>query len=56
MPPAITKLEELESWQEILDQLNLGDMPPEKEKQPTKPEVLAVIKSITESIAEGHPR
>ena len=56
LPPAITKLEELESWQEILDQLNLGDMPPEKEKQPAKPDVLAVIKSITESIAEAHPR
>ena len=54
--PAITKLEELESWQEILDQLNLGDMPPEKEKQPAKTEVLAVIKNITESIAEAHPR
>ena len=56
LPPAITKLEELESWQEILDQLNLGDMPPEKEKQPPKTEVLAVIESITESIAEAHPR
>ena len=56
LPPAITKLEELESWQEILDQLNLGDMPPEKEKQPAKTEVLAVIKNITESIAEAHPR
>ena len=56
LPPAITELEELESWQEILDQLNLGDMPPEKEKQPAKTEVLAVIKSITESIAEAHPR
>ena len=56
LPPAITKLEELESWQEILDQLNLGDMPPEKEKQPAKTDVLAVIKSITESIAEAHPR
>ena len=54
--PAITKLEELESWQEILDQLNLGDMPPEKEKQPAKTEVLAVTKNITESIAEAHPR
>ena len=54
--PAITELEELESWQEILDQLNLGDMPPEKEKQPAKTEVLAVIRSITESIAEAHPR
>jgi len=56
LPPAITELEELESWQEILDQLNLGDMPPEKEKQPAKTDVLAVIKSITESIAEAHPR
>ena len=56
LPPAITKLEELESWQEILDQLNLGDMPPEKEKQPAKTEVLAVIKNITESIAEAHSR
>ncbi|MDP7050562.1 MAG: DUF1592 domain-containing protein [Verrucomicrobiota bacterium] len=52
----ITNLRELESWQEIVDQLNLGEMPPEEEKRPAKTAVLSAIRSITESIAEAHPR
>ncbi len=43
-------------WQEILDQLNQGDMPPKKEKQPQKPELLAAIDAITQSIADATQR
>lgn len=43
-------------WQEILDQLNLGDMPPKKEKQPPKPELLAVVDAITQSVADATQR
>ncbi len=43
-------------WQEILDQLNQGDMPPKKEKQPQKPELLATVDAITQSIADATQR
>ena len=56
LPSNITKLEELEVWQEILDQLNLRDMPPKEEKQPPKPELLSAIRNITGSITEAHHR
>ena len=34
-------------WQEVLDVLNLGDMPPEEEDQPSKEELQAIIKHLT---------
>ena len=40
-----------EQWQEMVDQLNLGEMPPEDEEQPTREERLAAVKSMTEAIA-----
>jgi hypothetical protein len=40
-------------WQEILDQLNQGDMPPKKEKQPQKTELLAAVDAITQSIDDA---
>jgi len=43
-------------WQEILDQLNLGEMPPKKEKQPTKVELLAAVDAITQSLADAKQR
>jgi len=43
-------------WQEILDQLNLGEMPPKKEKQPTKTELLTVVDAITQSLADATQR
>ena len=30
----VSGIEDLEMWQEVLDLLNLGEMPPEEEKQP----------------------
>ena len=35
LPPAIRDFRQQEQWQEIVDQLNLGEMPPEGEKQPS---------------------
>ena len=43
-------------WQEILDQLNLGEMPPKKEKQPSKTELLAAVDAITQSIRDASLR
>ena len=47
---------ELELWQEILDMLNLGDMPPEDEPQPSASERAKMIASttgfVTESLAQ----
>jgi len=43
-------------WQEILDQLNQGEMPPHKEKQPPKPELLAAVDVITASVGEAAQR
>jgi hypothetical protein len=44
-------IDELERWQEILDMLNLEDMPPEDEPQPTDEERAAMIGSTTEYVA-----
>ncbi len=41
------------TWQEILDQLNKGEMPPKKEKQPPTAELLAAVDAITESVGEA---
>ncbi|MEN9573035.1 MAG: hypothetical protein RL514_890 [Verrucomicrobiota bacterium] len=40
-------------WQEILDQLNKGEMPPKKEKQPQTAELLAAVDAITASVGEA---
>ncbi len=40
----------LESWHEILDQLNLGEMPPRKAKQPGAEETRAVVSWITAQV------
>ena len=56
LPSTISTLDELELWQEILDQLNLAEMPPEDEMQPAKPQLLEAIRSITQSIAAARPR
>jgi hypothetical protein len=43
-------------WHEILDQLNQGEMPPKKEKQPPKAELLATVDAIAQSIGEAAQR
>ncbi|MDH3584204.1 MAG: PA14 domain-containing protein, partial [Phycisphaerae bacterium] len=44
----------LEIWQNVLDQLNLGEMPPKKKPQPTTAEVRPVIDTLTTSLAHAY--
>ena len=50
---AITNLKQLDLWQEIVDQLNLGEMPPPKKKQPDADEKTKTIASITAGSMNG---
>ena len=43
-------------WQDVLDVLNLGEMPPEEEKQPNKDELQAVIKLLTDALDTSKKR
>ena len=52
----IADFREQELWQEVVDQLNLGDMPPEDESQPSEEERLAVIELITNGIADAREK
>ena len=45
------KLAEAETFQEILDQLNLAEMPPKGKKQPTPAEMKRVVEHLTQSLA-----
>ncbi len=51
LPAQATSLAELEILQEIVDQLNLQQMPPEDEPQPSADERAVIIESLTSTIA-----
>ncbi len=51
LPGQIGKLDELGRYQEIVDQLNLGNMPPEGEPQPTDEERAQAIAHLTRQLA-----
>lgn len=53
---AITTHDDLELWQDVLDQLNLVNMPPQDAVQPTVAQRAAAVASITKSIAEVQAR
>jgi len=48
-----TQLKEAETFQEILDQLNLAEMPPEGKKQPEPAEVRRVVEHLTRSLSQA---
>jgi len=48
-----TQLKEAETFQEILDQLNLAEMPPEGKKQPTVEEIKRVVEHLTKSLSQA---
>ena len=50
----LSEVETLETWQEILDQLNLGKMPPRKSPQPSGAEVTAVIGVLTPALERAY--
>ena len=45
-----------ESWQEVLDVLNAGEMPPEEETQPDKGQLASVIGVLTDRLHEARKR
>jgi hypothetical protein len=47
----LTQVDTLETWQNILDQINLGEMPPKKKAQPTPVETAPVIDLLTDALA-----
>jgi hypothetical protein len=49
----VAKLDTLIELQDIVDQLNLGEMPPKKAKQPPQTEVRRVVELLSQTIAEG---
>lgn len=53
LPAAVTHADHLADFQDIIDQLTLGDMPPAEEKQPSAPERSAVIALLTRQAADG---
>ena len=52
----VEKADTLIELQDVVDQLNLGEMPPAEKKQPGTDEVRAVVSVLTQLIGEGHAR
>ena len=50
----LSELHTLEAWQGILDQLNLGEMPPKKQPQPPFEENALVIKGLTSVLQKAY--
>ena len=48
---SITDLKQLGLWQEIVDQLNLGEMPPPRKKQPAAEKRAKTVDAITKAIS-----
>jgi hypothetical protein len=48
--------ETLEVWQAVLDQLNLGEMPPKKQPQPAKAEVQPIVDTLTATLAQAYEK
>jgi hypothetical protein len=52
----LKKVQNLEIWQGMLDQLNLGEMPPKKEPQPTSAEVKRAVDLLTKRLALAYEK
>ena len=52
----VEKADTLVDLQDIIDQLNLGEMPPEDKKQPRPEEVRDVVGVLTQLVTDGHAR
>ena len=48
-----SNLDEAETFQEILDQLNLAEMPPEGKKQPAAAELKGIVAYLTKALREA---
>lgn len=56
LPNEINSLDDLDRYQEIVDQLNLSSMPPEKEPQPTAAERAKMIAHLTRQITDAQAK
>jgi len=52
----ITNNDNAQRWQDVLDQLNGGDMPPEDAKQPANEELSATLDVLTGAVLEARQR
>jgi hypothetical protein len=50
---ALAEGRDAEAWQDVLDRVNLGEMPPPKAKQPTKTERQVLVRWLTERLREA---
>ena len=52
----LTKVQNLEIWQGMLDQLNLGEMPPEKRPRPELKEITKAVGILTPALAIAYEK
>lgn len=52
----LSKHENLEIWQGVLDQLNLGEMPPKKQPQPTIAETSLIINTLSKALSLAYEK
>ena len=52
----ITNNDSAQRWQDVLDQLNGGDMPPEDAKQPSNDELAEALDALTAAVLEARRR
>jgi hypothetical protein len=52
----LSDVDTLRIWQDILDQLNLGEMPPSKQPQPPPEEEAIVVATVTAALEEAYAR
>ncbi|MGB0578968.1 MAG: DUF1592 domain-containing protein [Limisphaerales bacterium] len=53
LSPDLIKDRSAETWHDVLDQLNLGEMPPKKARQPTAKEREAIVGWVTKALKEA---
>ncbi|MBL9190523.1 MAG: DUF1592 domain-containing protein [Opitutaceae bacterium] len=56
LPATVDQPDTLGDFQDIIDQLNLGEMPPPEEKQPPRAEIQKIVELLTQQAAEGRAK
>ena len=52
----LANIENLEIWQGMLDQLNLGEMPPKKQPRPKQAEIKEAVSTLTLALATAYEK
>lgn len=53
---SLTQRETLATWQAILDELNLGSMPPESQPQPKSEEIAAIVETLSTELRQAYAK